>query len=560
MTGCSVQVDPRRFAAADPAARLVDNALEGRAARRAAALCRPARFRRAADRPSAADPLGGRDRGRRRRPRGGRADPRLRQGPGRLLVLLHLLHHPARPWRRAIAAARGRARRRPPRARRRPSRDRADRASTSARTTAAGPSGDPAARTPRCADAGRASSGGSSPRRTVERLRLSLDRAAARRRRAARGLGRAGAPRCLPHFHLPLQSGDDGVLRRMGRRYDTRVVRAAGRARPRGHPGRRHPRRRDRRLPDRGRRGLGAIARVHRVARVRRPPRLPLLRPAGHAGHADGGPGRRADEEAPGGASSSPLPPRPGPRVRPPGSGRTREVLFETAPRRTAAGSAMPRTTSSSPGPGVRAGAPLENVIARVRRSVGVDRGRSADRTNGTVIDAGLGPCLTTACSAGSWRDGPLDQGPRGRPGRRVPRHRAAGADPRPRHARATTSPPPPTSATDRPAPRPPVRASRPSWRRPRGSPTTAIGSSRTSGAEAARRSTTSTSTCSAGGGSSGRPADGAARLTASIAALIVLAVPSGSRRCGGRAELPATPRPVMSAGTRRGDLGARSR
>src|SRR4029079_16818502 len=27
-----------------------------------------------------------------------------------------------------------------------------------------------------------------------------------------------GAPRTLPHVHLPLQSGDDGVLRRMGRR------------------------------------------------------------------------------------------------------------------------------------------------------------------------------------------------------------------------------------------------------------------------------------------------------------------------------------------------------
>jgi threonylcarbamoyladenosine tRNA methylthiotransferase MtaB len=38
-----------------------------------------------------------------------------------------------------------------------------------------------------------------------------------------------GAPRTMPHFHLPLQSGDDGVLRRMGRRYTTadyaRVVR-----------------------------------------------------------------------------------------------------------------------------------------------------------------------------------------------------------------------------------------------------------------------------------------------------------------------------------------------
>jgi threonylcarbamoyladenosine tRNA methylthiotransferase MtaB len=28
-----------------------------------------------------------------------------------------------------------------------------------------------------------------------------------------------GSPRTLPHLHLPLQSGDDGILRRMGRRY-----------------------------------------------------------------------------------------------------------------------------------------------------------------------------------------------------------------------------------------------------------------------------------------------------------------------------------------------------
>jgi threonylcarbamoyladenosine tRNA methylthiotransferase MtaB len=32
---------------------------------------------------------------------------------------------------------------------------------------------------------------------------------------------RASRGRCLPHFHLPLQSGDDGVLHRMGRRYDS---------------------------------------------------------------------------------------------------------------------------------------------------------------------------------------------------------------------------------------------------------------------------------------------------------------------------------------------------
>ncbi len=41
-----------------------------------------------------------------------------------------------------------------------------------------------------------------------------------------------GAPRTLPHFHLPLQSGDDGILRRMGRRYDTAGYAAiVGRAR-----------------------------------------------------------------------------------------------------------------------------------------------------------------------------------------------------------------------------------------------------------------------------------------------------------------------------------------
>src|SRR5207237_333845 len=40
------------------------------------------------------------------------------------------------------------------------------------------------------------------------------------------------APRTLPHLHLPLQSGDDGVLRRMGRRYGSQEYAAiVGRAR-----------------------------------------------------------------------------------------------------------------------------------------------------------------------------------------------------------------------------------------------------------------------------------------------------------------------------------------
>jgi threonylcarbamoyladenosine tRNA methylthiotransferase MtaB len=45
-----------------------------------------------------------------------------------------------------------------------------------------------------------------------------------------------GSPRTLPHLHLPLQSGDDGVLRRMGRRYGSadyaRVVERARSAIP----------------------------------------------------------------------------------------------------------------------------------------------------------------------------------------------------------------------------------------------------------------------------------------------------------------------------------------
>ncbi len=44
----------------------------------------------------------------------------------------------------------------------------------------------------------------------------------------------ASGGRCLPHFHVPLQSGDDGVLRRMGRRYTSAAYEAVlGRIRDR---------------------------------------------------------------------------------------------------------------------------------------------------------------------------------------------------------------------------------------------------------------------------------------------------------------------------------------
>ena len=239
-----VQVGREAFAAADPAARLVDNRVEGRAARRARR-----RSLRAGDgrRPAGAWPG-------RCRPcpgveiegiadgRGvGRADAGVRQGPGRLLVLLHLLHHPGGPRAGAEPRPGGRARGRPTRARGGPSRDRPDRdqhRDVRRRLVGARAS---AARTRRSALTLAGLVRRILDETDVERIRLSsiepqhVDDELLR-------VWADGAPRTMPHLHLPLQSGDDGVLRRMGRRYCRAEYAASRRARPRGDPRGRDPR------------------------------------------------------------------------------------------------------------------------------------------------------------------------------------------------------------------------------------------------------------------------------------------------------------------------------
>ena len=108
VTGCSVQVGREAFAAADPDARLVDNRSKDALLEEIERLVGPARsgdarVARALPTLSGVEIEGIAD-----EPRVGRADPGVREGPGRLLVLLHLLHHPG-----ARAARSGASPRRP---------------------------------------------------------------------------------------------------------------------------------------------------------------------------------------------------------------------------------------------------------------------------------------------------------------------------------------------------------------------------------------------------------------------------------------------------------------
>ena len=138
-----------------------------------------------------------------------------------------------------------------------------------------------------------------------------------------------GAPRTLPHLHLPLQSGDDGVLRRMGRRYLTadyaRVVARARAAIPgvaihadviAGFPTEDDARARP-------------VARVHRAPRARRAPRVPLLGAARDARDPDGRPGRRARRRRRGRPTCSRSAPRRRHGSRARAIGTTTRVLLE---------------------------------------------------------------------------------------------------------------------------------------------------------------------------------------------------------------------------------------
>ena len=93
----------------------------------------------------------------------------------------------------------------------------------------------------------------------------------------------ATEPKVCPHLHVPMQSGDDDVLRAMGRHYDAGEYLEIDRGAARGRAARQPHDRRDRRLPDRDRRGVRADARRCRRRRHHEGPHVLVLAAARHA-------------------------------------------------------------------------------------------------------------------------------------------------------------------------------------------------------------------------------------------------------------------------------------
>ena len=91
----------------------------------------------------------------------------------------------------------------------------------------------------------------------------------------------AELPGLCPHFHLSMQSGSDGVLKRMNRKYDTAEFYAVLRAAEAVFPGLRAHDRPHHRLPGRERGRVCRNPRLHQEVRLRADARLPVFAPPG---------------------------------------------------------------------------------------------------------------------------------------------------------------------------------------------------------------------------------------------------------------------------------------
>ena len=97
----------------------------------------------------------------------------------------------------------------------------------------------------------------------------------------------ASSDRLAPHFHVPLQSGSDRILRAMHRWYRARALCRADRADPPVAARRGDRRGRDRRLSGRDRRGFRRDRAIHRAPAVHLPARVLVFRAAGNEGGSD---------------------------------------------------------------------------------------------------------------------------------------------------------------------------------------------------------------------------------------------------------------------------------
>ena len=278
VTGCAAQTEPETFAAMPEVDRVLGNeekldarAWAGDGERVAVGDIMAVKRMRAA--------CGRQHRG---------PHPRLRAGAERLRPPLHLLHHPVRPRQFALAAD-GR---------------RGGAGAPARRATAIARSCSPASISPATARLAGAPRLGALVKRMLKdvpelaRLRLSSINSVEADADLLDAL--ANEPRLMPHLHLSLQAGDDLILKRMKRRHTRADAIAFCDAGAPAAAGRRVRRRHHRRLPDRDRRDVRALARSGRRMRADATARVSVLAAPRHAGraHAAARPRRRQGARA----------------------------------------------------------------------------------------------------------------------------------------------------------------------------------------------------------------------------------------------------------------------